>query len=110
MTKLTELENIFMPMETNILVTGMRINKKELVLKSLLMVQFMKVFTKMERKKSEANSYGLTTLSLKEISTTISSMESEHTDGVMAEYTKVIGHTTKWKVLATSHGVMAETI
>jgi hypothetical protein len=70
----------------------------------------MKVNIKMGRKMELENSIGQMALNIMENSLKIIFMEKDYIHGMIKEYMKVDGNTTKWKVKDNSYGLMEGSI
>merc|ERR1712166_878217 len=89
MIKLMELENIFTQKELLIKEVGMKISKKDKVVKNGLTVRFMKVPTCVGKNTETAFSNGLTVQNIMENGVIIKCMDMESSTGQMVEFIKV---------------------
>merc|ERR1712166_1275767 len=108
MIKLMELENIFTQKELLIKEVGMKISKKDKVVKNGLTVRFMKVPTYVAKNMELEFSNGLTVQNIMENGVIIKCMDMENSTGQMVEFTKVIIAMTKNMVKVYILGPMEE--
>ena len=107
MIKHMERDNIRTPMVLNMMGSGLKINKKVKVRRNGWMGLAMLEIIRTERNKGKAISSGQMAPSTKEISSKITSKETEHTDGLIRDSSLVNGKTTKCMAPACLLGMTA---
>ena len=108
MIKLTDLVFTAISTEQNMKANGKKTNNMVMVLKPGQMVQDIKANTFKERNTAKVNSHGpMVALSLDSLSTTISRVLA-NTTGQMEENSMDLGKTIRWKVAEHSHGQTEE--